>query len=251
MDKNEWTGLGASVAVHSLLLLLLGVVVQAGKEPPPRVRLVPLDFTTLEVTAFGEAGSAGSPSRQTARAEEPTLAPPRAEPTPDRSSPPPITPVRPPSRPPTPSPAPPVARPETREDAPPQTGSVSPEPGPGQASGGTPEGRPGGQSANAGEGDGTGGTEGTGTSGVSVGGLGNRSASCARPRYPGVSGSATYAVTFAPDGRYVSSRPLQRGGDARIDAAVGGVIGSCRAQALSEGASQVNQVGTITFRFTN
>jgi hypothetical protein len=87
-----------------------------------------------------------------------------------------------------------------------------------------------------------------GTVGVSVEGLGGRGASCPRPRHPGVGGTATYAVTFAPDGRYVSSRPLLRGGDARIDQAVRAVLSGCRAQAQTAG-DPGNQEGRVTFRF--
>lgn len=91
---------------------------------------------------------------------------------------------------------------------------------------------------------------GPGSSSVSIAGLGSRGASCPRPAYPGVSGTATYTVTFAPDGRYVSSRPLLRGGDARIDQAVRSVVSGCRTQALPAWAPQENWEGRVTFRFT-
>ncbi|MDX1419271.1 MAG: energy transducer TonB [Rubricoccaceae bacterium] len=241
MRRDDWTGLGVSLAVHLLLLLVIGVAVSAAKKPPPELRLVHLEFGPLDAPA--------SAVRPSAYAPEETPQPPRPEPqpSPPRPTPPATTPVEPPRTPPTPPREPPLPRPETQPEAPPQP-PAPPEPQPSPpTSGGTPTGQQGTNSnpeSSSGAGN-------TGTSGLSIEGLGNRGATCSRPPYPGVSGTVTYAVTFAPDGRYVSSRPLRRGGDARIDRAVQSIIRTCRAQSLPDAASQVNQEGRITFRFTN
>src|SRR5690606_14917378 len=127
-----------------------------------------------------------------------------------------------------------------RPPAPPQ-----PDPAPPRSSGGTPTGTTG-ETANP---ENNAGSGNTGTSGLSIEGLGSRGATCPRPSYPGVNGTVTYAVTFAPDGRYVASRPLRRGGDARIERAVQSVIAGCRAEGLPGAADQDNQEGRVTFVF--
>ena len=237
MHADDWKGLGASLGLHLLVLLIFGLVAAGSSTPEPPVKLVELEIGPIQATR--------SEARRAARA--PTPQPPRPEPREEtRPTPAAPTPVKTP-KPRTPPPAEqPLPKPPQEQDATPNR-PATPAPTEAPTEGGTPAGDTG---ATSGAED-TDGTSDSGTSGLSIEGLGSRGATCAPPRYPGVSGTVTYAVTFSPEGRYIRSRPLRRGGDARIDTAVRRVIRSCRAEPLAQGASQVDQEGRVTFRFTN
>jgi TonB family protein len=160
---------------------------------------------------------------------------------PDRSPSPPPAPTDRQARPTTPAPP----TPRTEPDAPPAPTSPPVE-GRTDDGGTSASGSPGtGGSRDAGGRGGTG-----GGAGVQYGGLGSRAFTCRTPVNPGASGTVAYAVTFAPSGRYVSSRTRTRSGNPALDAAAQAVLSSCRAAPLSEEADQVNQTGVATFRFT-
>ena len=243
MHPDDWKGLGVSLAVHLLLLIGFSAVFLGSKLPEPNIRLLELELIDFDVASSAARPSAAAqPIQPQPPREEPRPEPPRAQ----RPAP---TPVQPPrtQTPPRPTEQT-VPRPTPQENTPPRPPSPPVEsPRENTDGGGTPAGQTG-QQSNTQDGTGQGNT---GTSGLSIEGLGSRGATCPRPRYPGVSGTVTYAVTFGPDGRYLGARPLVRGGDARLEQAVRSIISGCRAEPLSEAASQVNQDGRVTFRFTN
>jgi outer membrane biosynthesis protein TonB len=243
MHSDDWKALGVSLGVHLLLFIGVGAAFLGAKMPEDSIYLL-----ELEVIDFDMASAAARPS---AAASPVDPQPPREEPRPEppRATTPATTPVQPPrtQTPPRPTEQT-VPRATPQENAQPQTPSPPAEsPRENTDGGGTPAGETGNESNTT---DGTG-QGNTGTSGLSIEGLGSRRASCPRPGYPGVSGTVAYAVTFAPDGSYRGARPLRRGGDSRLEQAVQRVIAGCRAEPLSGAASQVNQDGVVTFRFTN
>lgn len=242
MYERYWKGLYASSAVHVIVLFSLLLVASEANDPPltRSVQLAPypeLQLTQVEISLYdGPSGSAG----RAAYAPEPVLEPPRPAPVPSPRLP------EPDAAPATGTPRPSPAALPDRPPAAPHDPSADASAQPTAEGGGVPAGGEGnGLNPDGGSGSGL-----SGASGLAVAGLGSRRASCPPPRHPGVSGTVTYAVTFAPDGHYVASRPLRRGGDARLEAAVRGVLNGCRAAALPVVASQVNQEGTVTFRFT-
>lgn len=238
MKPDDWKGLGVSLALHTLLLLIGSTFFLASKFEDPPLRLVEIEFGSFETTSAAARSAPRADRPAPAPNPEPVRETPRVEPQP--------TPVRPPQvRPTPPTPEPPVARPEPREatPAPPSPPAETPR----EVSGG---GDPQGQQGTNPTGSDANGTATTGSSGVSVAGLGSRGASCPSPRFPGAAGRVVYAVTFSPEGRYVSSRPRTRGGNPSLDAAVRAVIAGCRANPLPAAADQVNQEGTVTFVFS-
>lgn len=240
MQSNDIKGLGVSVGVHLLLALVLSIIIGSAPPDEPPVRLVELEM--------GPITAPRSAARPSAQAPRPNPQPPQPEPTPDRPrpTPPTATPVQAPRVQTPPATERPIPQPRQEPEASPRPPAPpQPDPAPPQTSGGTPTGSTG-QTSNPESNTGSGNT---GTSGLSIEGLGSRGATCPRPSYPGVNGTVAYAVTFGPDGRYVASRPVRRGGDARIDQAVRSVIAGCRAEGLPGAADQVNQEGRVTFVF--
>ncbi|MDX1439251.1 MAG: hypothetical protein R3284_05045 [Rubricoccaceae bacterium] len=238
MKKDDLTGIGASLGIHLLALLFAGALVLGSKNPEPQIRLLHI-----------EIGSLASEARPSAPSERPDPRQPhqRPDPQPPRTQTPTQTSVQPPR---TESPSrseQTITRPNRNEQAQPDPPSPAVRDNQTDGGGGNPDGERG-QDNNP---DDAAGLGNEGTSGVAIEGLGNRRATCPRPRHPGVNGTVVYVVTFGPDGRYVSSRPSTRGGDRRLDQAVQSVLSACRAEALSASASQVNQPGTVTFRFRN
>ncbi|NNF56680.1 MAG: hypothetical protein HKN04_00420 [Rhodothermaceae bacterium] len=243
MHTNDWKGLGVSLVAHLVLLISFGAIFLGGKLPDPNINLMEVELIDFDVSSASARPSAqAEPTDPQPPREVPRPEPPRAQnPTPT-----PVTPPRTQAPPePTERPVPQPTPQENTEPRPPQPPVESPREN--TDGGGTPTGQTG-DVSNQQDGDGQGNT---GTSGMSIEGLGNRRASCPRPAYPGVSGTVAYLVTFAPDGSYRGARPQRRGGDARLERAVQQVISGCRAEPLSEAASQVNQDGVVTFRFRN
>ncbi len=235
---DDIKGLGTSLGLHLVLLLISGALIIGSKNPEKPAHLIEIEF-----------GDLASEARPSAPSPTPDPRPPQPEtrPEPPRAQPPAPTPIRTPQ---TRAPAQgqeTIARPQQQTNTPPQPPSPPTPERTTDGGGGSPTGEQGNDSnpeSNSGAGN-------TGSSGVAIEGLGNRRASCPRPRYPGVSGVVSYFVTFTPDGRYVSSRPQRRGGDGRLDQAAQTVLAACRAQELPSNADQVNQQGVVTFRFTN
>ncbi|MEL6616205.1 MAG: hypothetical protein AAFQ43_10730 [Bacteroidota bacterium] len=255
MSRDDATALGISLGVHALLLLLFVTVVAESRAEiePPEVRLVEveweLDTTPVRPVLTG-------PPQQAAAGEQSQA---RQQPDPERPAPPAASPVRTPERPRPnrPRDTPPITRntptPEVTPRRPsPPSNRTAPQPDP------TPPRQPQ-PSQSTGTGGGTSTTDGNAASGDGPGSggdaaaevgfnFGNRSViSCNTPPYPGFDGTATYNVTFAPSGAYVSARPVRR--NAQLDGIVRQVLPSCRAQRLPSNASQVNQTTRVTFTF--
>ena len=251
-SKDDRDGLVLSVSLHLLVLLIAALAVGSETEtsPEPPVKLVELDLLALQAPTIPvqvgppQRAAAGAPSDARQSLVEPRPAPPSA------------TPVQPPPRPrPSPPRPDPLPRASTVPDAPaarpnPPSNATRPEPAP------TPARRPEpteGNGASRGETSTTGSGEGTrsgsgGDAPAEVGlQFGNRSFICPSPAFPGVEGTITFSVTFAPSGRYVTSRPRSR--NATFTSAVERVISGCRAQPLPPNASQTNQSTVATFNF--
>jgi len=265
--REDWKALGASVLFHVIVLLLMAFVLRIAApssldEAELRRHVVEVTFEPIPM--LGDEGGAPVGEAAAPASDRPVTERPRPDPRrPAVGRPMAATPVRLPDAPaarnpdrsPSPPPAPTVrdARPTT--PAPP-TPRSDPDAAPAPA--GPPvEGRTddGGVSATGSPGDGgsrdAGGRGGTGGgAGVAYGGLGSRAYTCRTPVNPGASGAVSYFITFAPSGRYVSSRPRQRSGNPQLDAAARSVLSTCRAAPLSDEATQVNQEGYATFRFT-
>ncbi|HYE96872.1 MAG TPA: hypothetical protein VD962_11750 [Rubricoccaceae bacterium] len=269
LTKEEWQALAVSTWFHALLIALCGLLVHVPDAQPldlvaRRDSLILLTYEPLPV--LGPEG--GSPTVEPRAPRTNEVPAPRPRPAPARvrpARPPTPTPVRLPEATPTrrptpenPSPPPAPHDPDARASTPsppsprqdPNAPPAPPSPpveGTNDNGGVSATGAPGRGDGNQ-DGGGRGGTG--GGSGIGFAGLGSRSATCSLPAYPGVNGTVSYFVTFAPNGRYVSSRPRQRG-NSRLEAAVQRIIRTCRAAALPEAASQVNQEGVVTFRFTS
>lgn len=238
MQKDDWTGLGVSIGTHLLALLFVGTIILGSKNPEPQVRLLQIEF-----------GSIASSARPSAPSDNPDPRPPQPEqdPTTPREQVATQTPVQPPRTQSSAQLNETITRPQQNDTSQPDPPNPSIPDRNTDGGGGSPDGETG-QDNNPDNSDGQGNE---GTSGVAVEGLGSRSAQCRRPAYPGVSGIVSYLVTFAPDGSYIRSRPNIRGGDQRLDDAVRRVISTCRAARLPSSADQVEQTGTVTFRFRN
>ena len=250
-SPDDRDGLILSVSLHLLLVLLIAMGIGEDQDPSPEppVKLVELDLLELAPTIPVQVGppqraEAGSPATPRQSVEPPRPAPPAA------------TPVQPPPRPRATPPRPdPLPRPATDANArptrpSPPSNATRPEPNPTprqqpeptQGSGATQ-----GESSTSGTNDGN--RSGSGGDAPAEVGFqfGNRSFTCPSPEFPGVEGTITFSVTFAPNGRYVTSRPRSR--NATFTSAVQRVISGCRAQPLPPNATQTNQSTVATFNF--
>ena len=253
MSADDRTGALVSVVAHALLVLLLVFVAAAPSEALEQdtVELVELDFDSALADApmpveQGEPAraEAGDPSAPAQSLDEPRPAPPAA------------TPVRiPEAQRPTPTRPDPLPRPRQNPDArptrpsPPST-ATRPEPAPTPPRQPDPtEGRGNTTGSASTDGSGTGPGDGSGGDAPAEVGFqfGNRDFTCGQPAFPGVEGTIQYALTFAPDGRYISGRPRSR--NATFQNAVEAVLRTCRAAPLPPQAAQVPQTTTATFRF--
>ena len=270
--REEWKAFSLSFAAHAAFLLFAFFFVrpQAPDRVAPQERPHLVELQIEPVPVLAPEGGAPTGEAQAPRTAAPPAERPRPEPrrTPPArpATPTPVelpTPTRPPpTRPqttrPTPAPPPPVRRDPEAQVRPPAPPPATPDeradPAPaGSPTQGTTEnggvsatGAPG--SGGSQDGGGRGGIG--GGSGVAYGGLGNRGIRCRTPAFPGYSGTVSYSVTFAPNGRYVSSRAVRRAGNTQVNSAAGNAVSSCRAEPLPEDADQVNQTGSVTFTFT-
>ena len=267
-NREDWKALAASVLLHVVLLLLAAFAFRISgpsslNEAELRRHVVEVTFEPVPL--LGDEG--GSPVGESAapRTDEPPAQRPRPDPRRTVTGRPmAATPVRLPDAPaprataernPSPPPAPTDRAARVTTPAPP-TPRSDPEAPPAPASAPVESrNEDGGISASGAPGEGgsrdAGGQGGTGGgAGVAYGGLGSRAYTCRTPVNPGASGTVSYFITFAPSGRYVSSRPRQRSGNPQLDQATRAVLSTCRAAPLSDEASQVNQEGYATFRFT-
>jgi outer membrane biosynthesis protein TonB len=252
-NPDDRAGLALSVTAHVLILLVLAFAAAAPTEtlkPDYPRPIVEVDFIPLAPTLpvqVGEPQSAPEaapaaaaqqpePERPAPPAATPVRVPERTRATPPRANPLPRPTPQPEARPSRPSPPSPRTRPEPRPTAPRN-------PAPTQGSG-TTQGTATTTGATEGTGAGTG-----GDAPAEVGfNFGNRSFNCPTPPNPGVNGSVTFRVTFAPNGRYQSARPTSR--NSELESLARQVLSSCRADPLPPNARQVPQATNATFRFT-
>lgn len=252
-NNDDRDGILLSVTAHILLILLLAVAVRQPTktlEPGYPRPIVEVDFIPLSANFPVEVGEP-----ETAPEGAPAAA--AEQPEPERPTPPAATPVDIPERtratPPRDNPLP---RPSTRSEARPNRPSPpsnatrqerNPTP-PQNTSRTTGAGRTDGASNTSGAGSGTG-TGSGGDAPAEVGfNFGNRSFNCPTPPNPGVNGSISFSVTFAPNGRYQTARPRSR--NAELESLARQVLSGCRADPLPSNARQVPQSTTATFNFS-
>ena len=254
-SPDDRDGLILSVSLHALVLLIaaFGMSVEVDPTPEPPVKLVELEMVEFTPSVPVQVGPP-----QRAEAGDP--APPRQSIEPPRPAPPAATPVQPPPRPRATPPRPdPLPRPQTTPNArparpsPPST-ARQPEPDPSprqqldptQGTGAT-DGASSRSGTNAGPGSGSG-----GDAAAEVGfDLGNRTHSCTTITLTEASasmfGSISYTITYAPNGSFVSARPITR--NATLDRVVRPRLSSCRASRLPPQATQTNQSVRVTYNF--
>ena len=251
MSADDREGIALSLGVHAVLLLLLVLVAATPTETLDEdysPRLTEIEFGVAPTLPVVEGPPESAPSAAPSDAAE--------QPEPERPAPAAATPARVPERAPTPPRERPVPRPVQRDEARPArpnppSRATEPEPRPTAPTNTQPT-RGGGRSEGSAETAGTDRGAQTGSGGdaaVEVGfNRGNRADTCPTPPFDGIVGDVRYQVTYAPNGRYVASRPLPpRNSD--LDRLVQGVITRCRAEPLPAGVPQVNQSNTVTFRF--
>lgn len=248
MTNNDWIGLSISIAIHVLVVLLFGFVTIAASEPQT-LGYIEVDFGPL---------SEGRPVRRAVETE-----PEVTEQRPDRNvDPQPKPPAAPPEE------AKPVDLPDQPENIveeeavqAPETETISPEeqnnkaditadePVPEQNAvrplgGGSEEGTTG-----ASEGDDGPGTDEQKTAPYSIEGLNRSPVFTALPVYAEkVNATIKVRVTVSPQGRIVGQIPLLKA-NAALEQAVMDALQNWRFNPLPPNAPQVNQTGTITFRF--
>lgn len=238
MTRDDWKGLGVSLGVHVLVLLMLGLAV-AAQEPPEPLGLIAVEMGPFEL------------ARPAARAETPRPAPTTPKPATEPQQPAPrpqpreAEPVNLPTPPPEPQPerVPPpereaVPQPEERPEQ-------MAEPAPERSEGGSPEGQAG-SSAEAGD-TGAGATT---RAPYSIEGLNRTPLRLPLPRNPGAVGTTVMNVCVAPDGQVSRLWPAQRSGEPRLDAQAQQALRGWRFNALPPAAPQEEQCGRITFYFT-
>jgi periplasmic protein TonB len=243
MMKNEdYKGLGVSLGVHVVLLLLFALV--ASTPEPQQLGMVEVEFGPFEL------------AQPAARAETPRPPPAqiRPEPQPQRPTPAPqprrTEPVDLPTRrdatepervpPPRPQPTPP--QPQTQ--AQPQRPTA--QPAERDETGGTPEGRDGTTSATGEIGDAA-----ARRAPFNIDGLDNRNLLASPlPRNPGARGTSVIRVCVAPDGAVRNPIPAIRSGTPALDNAALAAVRQWRFNPLPPAAPQNEQCGRVTFTFT-
>ncbi len=240
MNREDWTGLGVSLALHALLLL--GFAVVSGAKPPEPLGLIEVEFGPFEMAQPATRADVQRPS-PTAPRPDPQPTPPRADPAPQPARPvalPDPPPAPDPGRVPPPTPEETVPQPE-RETLPPRPVA---DPAPQTQTGGNPQGTVGSTSEAGDEGTST-----TRRAPYSIDGLNRTPRRAPLPQNPGGVGTVTVRVTVAPDGGVAQVLILRRA-DPRLDRAVQEAVRAWRFNPLPPAAPQENQQGTITFEFS-
>lgn len=250
MDRNDWIGLGTSLAIH-LGLLLIFTFMTVASEPPP------LGFVEVQM---GEI-SPGQPARQSMN-QQPEPQPPQPEPQPEQPEEQPEEPETEPQQPvelPEEAEQPDdevIPEPEEEETVPPEPQEEEPEETPEEPAEEQVEeepqplgqGDPSGTSGSPTSDDGTSDSEDR-TAPFSIEGLNRDPQRSPLPSYPEqVNAVIRVNVTVSPDGRVVRMRP-ERKANAELEQAVFRALRSWKFNELPPGVPQENQEGTITFRF--
>jgi protein TonB len=245
-SRDDWKGLGASLAAHAALLALFALF-SAGSaaedDPYETLGLVEVELGPLQ---------AAEPAP---RAEKPSPLPPKPQPSAeasDRPSPS-AKPVEAPKVKPPPA-TETVAVPKTDRvdpqattpgEALPALPRPDPSPTPAPPAGGTPTTN--GQNTSATT---TQGTAPRPAAPYSIEGLSRTPIATPLPSNPGAAGTVRVRVIVAPDGSVSQTIPLTRGGNAALDRAALNAVRAWRFAALPPAAPQEDQQGTVTFRFT-
>ncbi len=240
MNRDDWTGLGISLAFHALILL--GFAVVSGAAPPEPLGLVEVEFGPFEMAQPATRAETQQPSPTTPR-PDPQPTPPRPEPKPQQAQPvklpdPPPASEREAVPPPSPKQATPAPERETRPERP-----VA-DPAAAEQTGGNPQGTTGSTSEAGDEGAST-----TRRAPYSIDGLNRTPRRAPLPQNPGGVGTVTVRVTVAPSGAVAQVLVLRRAGPA-LDRAVQEAVRSWSFNPLPPAAPQENQQGTITFFFS-
>ena len=245
-SRDDWKGLGASLAAHAALLLLFAVLAAGtgpDEDPYEALGLVEVEMGPLQ---------AAEPAP---RAEKPRPEPPKPQPSTvakDKPSPS-AKPVEAPKVKPTPDPEP-VRTPKTERvdpqattpgEAVPSPPKPDPSPTPAPPAGGNPTTN--GQNTSPSTAQGTAPAP---AAPYSIEGLSRTPIATPLPSNPGAAGIVRVRVVVAPNGSVKETIPLTRGGNAALDRAALNAVRAWRFAALPPAAPQDDQQGTVTFRFT-
>lgn len=248
MSRNDWLGLFTSLALHALLFVVLALITAARPEPEP------LGFIEVELGPFaqGRPVQRAEEDRPRAEAKRPEPVPPKPE-----------TKAAPPKE------AKPVKLPEQRLDLPdpekveaPETDKISPETNdtraevertePEPESTPTPPPGSGAREGTAGAADGQegSGNEETKTAPYVIEGLNRDALFAPPPAYrEKVNATIKFRIVVDPRGQVVSAVPVLKASPALESAVRDVLMQRWRFNPLPGNAPQVNQTGTVTFRF--
>lgn len=241
MNRDDWKGLGTSIALHALLLLMFAFIVDKPQTLP--LGMLEVEFGPFEI---------GEPAPLAERTTPPTQTEPEPQPQPPS---PPIADRQPeqvnlPERTNVPEPDQTPARSEDTQPAE-QTSTTPPAP---------PASREGEQDSEGGnirgQQDATGSGTRTGDADASrspfnVEGLDNRTLlAYPLPTNPGEQATSVIALCVEPDGRVVNARPEIRTGRPGLDNNAIAAVQQWRFDRLPPAAPQERQCGRVTFRFT-
>lgn len=241
MNKDEWKGLGTSITLHVLLLLVFAFIAEKPQTQP--LGMLEVEFGPFEI---------GEPAPLADRTTPPTQTEPQPQPQP---------------------PAPPIAdrQPEqvnlpqrTNVPEPDQTPARSEDTQPAERTNTNPPAPP---ASRAGEQDSEGGNirgreDATGSgsrtgdadasrSPFNVEGLDNRRLlAYPLPQNPGAQGRSVIALCVEPNGQVVNARPEVRTGTPELDNRALRAVQQWRFDTLPPAAPQERQCGRVTFSFT-
>jgi len=240
MRKSDWIGLGTSIGVHVLLLLLFSALTAIRPQPQP------LGFIEVEFGDFAR----GRPVAATPAAPQA----PEAEP--DEEAPPPETETEPREEPPREEASQPVDLPEQAEEPesednvpPPEEEAIPPAPQEEPAETEASEDTDAQTTAGADTGDAGEGTTEEKTAPYDIEGLNRDPVFAPVPRYAEkVDATIRVRITVDPRGRIASRIPLIKG-NPELERAVMDALQRWRFNALPANAPQEPQTGVITFRF--
>ncbi len=248
MKKNDWIGIGLSLGLHALLIVLLGVMTLAAAEPQA-LGYIEVDFGPL---------AEGRPVQRAVETQPrvPDRKPqPRRQPRPRAVAPRETKPVDLPDQ--------QIESKEVERVKSPQTKTIAPEPQkdrnvaevkkpdpePEKEQVETPPGGAAEGTAGATEGASGSGSDVQKTAPYQIEGLNRSPINAPLPRYAEkVNATVRIQITVDPQGRIINRRPVLKGTPA-LDQAVMDALQRWRFNALPSNVPQQSQTGTITFRF--
>ncbi len=248
MKKNDWVGLGVSIAVHALVLLVLSVITMAAADEQP-IGFIEVDFGPMAEGRPVER----APETRPAPVEEPEAPEPEAVEPPETAPPEDVKPVDLPDQPEPVVDEEVIDTPEAEtiapeeQSAPEEVAEPEPEPEPETVKplgGGAVDG-----TAGASEGDPGEAADETKTAPFQIEGLNRVPVSTSLPVFAEQQNAViSVRITVDPQGRIVRRIPLIKGNPA-LERAVMDALLRWRFNPLPPNAPQENQTGVITFRF--